>query len=206
MEPGNQENTDSVVSALAILFDLLPHGAVMLTIGGRILAVNRIAQRIIALEDGLQVSGGTLTTASPYHARMLRQFLRNANQPKSSAAGLTIPRANHPPWRAALLPVALLPASEPAILMLLSDSDADWNPDENLLRQMFTLTRAESKVAALIMCGKSIEDSAAELGISDSTVRNHLKRIFAKTRTRRQGELVSLLLRSPARFTPGHAP
>jgi DNA-binding CsgD family transcriptional regulator len=39
-----------------------------------------------------------------------------------------------------------------------------------------------------------VEAASAELGITVLTARTHLKRVFAKTKTRRQSELVLLLL------------
>jgi DNA-binding CsgD family transcriptional regulator len=46
------------------------------------------------------------------------------------------------------------------------------------------------------MEGMALEDCGDELGIRRTTVRMHLRNIFAKTGARRQGELVALLLKS----------
>jgi len=43
-----------------------------------------------------------------------------------------------------------------------------------------------------------VEELAEELGITPLTARTHLKRVFAKTGTTRQADLVSLLLSGPA--------
>jgi DNA-binding CsgD family transcriptional regulator len=43
--------------------------------------------------------------------------------------------------------------------------------------------------------GLSPERAAEELKIARGTARNHLKAVFAKTATHRQGELVALLSR-----------
>ena len=67
-----------------------------------------------------------------------------------------------------------------------------------LLARLFGFTPAEARVAALVMRGKSIGDIADELGITAHTTRNHLKRLFSKTHTNKQGELVHALLSSPA--------
>lgn len=58
---------------------------------------------------------------------------------------------------------------------------------------LFELTPAEARVLELIAAGRSNATTADTLGIRVSTVRTHLLRIFAKTRTERRSELVSLL-------------
>jgi len=63
----------------------------------------------------------------------------------------------------------------------------DWGP--------YSLTPAERRLANCIATGASLRDSANQIGITYETARNQLKSIFAKTRTRRQAELVALRAR-----------
>jgi DNA-binding CsgD family transcriptional regulator len=66
------------------------------------------------------------------------------------------------------------------------------------LFQTFGLTPAES-AAALALCeGKTPEEHAQALGVSLATVRTQLRAVFDKTQTRRQSEVVGLLLGMPA--------
>ena len=62
------------------------------------------------------------------------------------------------------------------------------------LARLFGLTRAESAVALALARGKTLDEYAAEAGVLISTVRTHLRAIFDKTYTRRQADLVRLLL------------
>jgi DNA-binding CsgD family transcriptional regulator len=64
------------------------------------------------------------------------------------------------------------------------------------LRQLYGFTSTEAQLANLLMEGMALEDCGDELGIRRTTVRMHLRNIFAKTGARRQGELVALLLKS----------
>ncbi|KMO10524.1 helix-turn-helix transcriptional regulator [Methylobacterium platani] len=61
------------------------------------------------------------------------------------------------------------------------------------LRTLFGLTRAESQVGAALARGSCLADLAAELGISVTTARTHVARIFLKTGTRQQSQLVALV-------------
>ena len=63
-----------------------------------------------------------------------------------------------------------------------------------VLRRIYGLTRAESQVAMRVLNGDGLAPIAEELSVSLTTVRTHLQRIFDKTGTHRQAELVRLLL------------
>ena len=64
-----------------------------------------------------------------------------------------------------------------------------------VLQDLFGFTPSEGRLAALLINGKSVIECADELGVRISTVREKLSNLFAKTRTSRQPELVSMLSR-----------
>lgn len=66
-------------------------------------------------------------------------------------------------------------------------------PTQQLLEGLFDLTPAEARVARAICAGETVEQIASGLGITRNTVRIHLRRVFAKTGTHRQAELVRLV-------------
>jgi DNA-binding CsgD family transcriptional regulator len=57
----------------------------------------------------------------------------------------------------------------------------------------FGLTAAEAKIALALATGASVPEAAANLGLSANTVKTHLRKVFAKTGTSRQAELVRVL-------------
>jgi len=61
----------------------------------------------------------------------------------------------------------------------------------------YGLTAAETRVALQVVAGRSPEETAAVLGTAVPTVRTHLQRLFAKTETTRQAQLVGALLGGP---------
>jgi DNA-binding CsgD family transcriptional regulator len=79
-------------------------------------------------------------------------------------------------------------------LLKLYDQDLGLEVDAGDLCRLYGLTRGEAALAVLLVRGKSIEDAAEELFISPHTARTHLKRIFMKTDTHRQTELVVRIL------------
>jgi DNA-binding CsgD family transcriptional regulator len=100
-----------------------------------------------------------------------------------------------------------LGVSVPTMSILVVDAESRPEPDVPILCELFSLTAAEARVAGNLALGLSIKEIAASLGISVETVRTHIKRTFAKTGTERQGELISLILRStPLRGTQKFRP
>ena len=64
------------------------------------------------------------------------------------------------------------------------------------LRQQFGLTTSEAILASHIVSGHGLRTCAKLIGVSEPTARTHLRRIFEKTGTKRQAELVQLIYAS----------
>jgi DNA-binding CsgD family transcriptional regulator len=88
-------------------------------------------------------------------------------------------------------PIAI--RQEPSVLVCVSDLEPRGGLSEERLRQIFDLSRAEARVAAALFAGDTPREAAVRLGVSFYTVRGHLVRIFEKTGTSRQAELIRLL-------------
>ena len=61
------------------------------------------------------------------------------------------------------------------------------------LGRTFELTPAELRVALATLRNDRVADVAEDLGIAEPTVKTHLSRIFAKTDTKRQADIVKLI-------------
>jgi len=61
------------------------------------------------------------------------------------------------------------------------------------LRDLFGFTPAESRIANALLAGERVEEIAARLAVRADTVRGHIKRMLAKTGTRKQADLVGRL-------------
>jgi DNA-binding CsgD family transcriptional regulator len=72
---------------------------------------------------------------------------------------------------------------------------ADFDPPSipESLARAFDLTPGELRVALATIRHDGVADVAETLGIGEATVRTHLHRIFAKTDTRRQADIVKLV-------------
>ena len=86
----------------------------------------------------------------------------------------------------------------PLALVLISDPERDRDIAASELARLYGLTPTEAKLALALLDGYGLDSAARQLSIGRNTARTHLKRIFEKTRTHRQAELVALILRGPA--------
>lgn len=80
-------------------------------------------------------------------------------------------------------------------IIFLVDLDQTQTPNAALLGSMFNLTPAEAHIAVQITKGQTLADIAAGKDITLWTIRTQLGSIFSKTGTRRQSDLVSLMLK-----------
>jgi DNA-binding CsgD family transcriptional regulator len=166
---------------------------------GRCHLANRAALAILEKKDGLSLSRTGLVADRAADTRLLQRLLQEAvtapelGEPKGSP--LTLPRRSTP----SALIVRVVPgpglncwpgAQNGAALLTLYDQDLGLEVDESVLSKLYGLTRGEAALAAHLLRGKSIEEAAELLFVSPHTARTHLKRIFMKTDTHRQTELV----------------
>src|SRR4051812_26093404 len=71
-------------------------------------------------------------------------------------------------------------------------------PPMEAIALLYGLTTAERNVLEHIAESHSPQETADHLGVSVNTVKTHLQKIFAKTGTARQADLVRLIARSTA--------
>lgn len=81
--------------------------------------------------------------------------------------------------------------------IFIGQQEVEVSTVEPVIAGLYGLTPAESRLAAMLMWGKSLSDVSGELQITRETARTHLRNIFAKTQTNRQSELVRLLVAGP---------
>jgi DNA-binding CsgD family transcriptional regulator len=88
--------------------------------------------------------------------------------------------------------------SAPALAVHISDTRIDRTAPEDQLMALLGLTRTEAGLAVQLAQGRTLVEAAQALGLTEQTVRTYSKQIFAKTGTRRQVDLVRLILTSVA--------
>lgn len=90
---------------------------------------------------------------------------------------------------------AINTASDNLGVVILLDMDAPLAPNPDTLKRLFGLTLTEARLAVQLAKGQTPDEVAKSRRVSRTTVRTQLGSIFAKTNTKRQAALVSLLAR-----------
>ncbi|HOX43790.1 MAG TPA: helix-turn-helix transcriptional regulator [Myxococcota bacterium] len=201
--------------ALENSIDHLPIGVILVDALGKAIAVNRSATELLGRHEGLQLGADGLLRAAEAEAQAeLGRLIAEASRCGASATGCggTLNVTSSSGGRALALLVTPLrlerqALEDPRVLAAVFVRDPDHRPaaTEEALQQLYGLTRAESRLASLLVSGLSLEESAKRLGVTTNTARTHLKRVFAKTQTSRQGDLVSLLLSGVEALRPPSA-
>ena len=184
--------------------DRLSIGVVLLDGNGRPFLVNRAAREIVASADGLTVEKDGLHAGTPAKTAALRKTIADALGAAGGAGGaIALPRPSMKrPLEVTVAPLAADPLADGhgrgGAIVLVDDPERAPDLPVSTLRRLYGLTSAEARVAAALATGATVREIAEGAGVTDHTVRWALKQIFAKTDTRRQAELVSLLLKGPA--------
>ena len=177
-------------------------GVVQLDRGGRIVGANDRAMALLRRRDGLSDRHGTLRAASAEDDRRLQDLLSRALPPfdgTGASGSMTVRRPSLLPR----LVVHVKPVTNGeadyrsrgvAALALIVDPADRARVDPALVEAALGLTPAQAGIAVLLAEGRTPRRIAADTGRRYSTVRTHLKHIYARLGVSRQIEVVPLVL------------
>ena len=175
-------------------FERLHRGAIMLDSKARVMQVNAS----VRFGDGLDVVNEYLHARHPADHARLRKFLASIIDagPNVAPRFVAISRPSGArPWL--LDGIACTDSlrslhSNVAALVLITDLDSRNPPRCDQLSELFHLSGTECKLATSLAAGRSLQEAATALSISELHARQRLKAIFQKTGTSRQSELIAL--------------
>lgn len=179
----------------------------------RLICANEGAERLLNAEHGLLVKQQTLSATSLRDTRAIADAvsqtcrLGRAQGTKTAVmavpAAVEIQRSDRAPLSLVFMPLrdghSIMQADASArVLLVVNDPESIRRVDPLLVGRLHGLTSTEALLASALAEGKTLAEFALDRGCSEQTARTHLKRVLEKTQTRRQAELVRLLLGSAA--------
>jgi DNA-binding CsgD family transcriptional regulator/PAS domain-containing protein len=185
------------------VLDSNPAAILFLNAERRIVYANRSGEALRSASDGIRLLNERILIARPAEQAKLDALIGSVVRgTKSVTARGGLMRIARPsgkrPYAVLVTPVGgnfpALSSLRPSVLIVITDPDAILPLPKDRLRNAFLLTDAEAQLAALIAAGDDLRFAASKLGIQYGTARVRLAQIFQKTDTRRQGELVRVLL------------
>lgn len=179
-------------------------GVMVVDLNGFVLFSNEPAQSLLVQQDGLRLRGNRLEFSPEgsiaQFMAIAREHAASGNPDGSFVPSLfTIPREHRRDltlaigrWGPAGMPgEALCP-------VLVFDAERPPIDRRDAVRLIYNLTDREANLLAAVAEGESLECFAERMQCSEVAARSALKRIFRKTGTSRQAEVVKLLLTGPA--------
>jgi len=191
-------------SEIADVLDHSSHGVFLVDETGRLRHVNRVGEGLLAETEGLRLIGGRLRATSPSATSRLLGLISQAGSrdPEQRTGGsMSLPT----PLRRLPLSLTIAPMRSEgptplersgSVMVCVTDLEAGVRLPEQRLRDLFALTPAEARLALALFEGLSPREAAMRFDVSPNTVHVQLARIFEKTGSSRQTDLMRLMMRA----------
>lgn len=190
---------------LSAAFDLLTIGIILVDDNSRIVHANAAGNRLLDERSAVRRDGDQLSCRDPRTANELAVAIQNAASgntadfPKSGIA-LPISKADGSDMAAWILPLDrglrnqfAISFSASAAVFLRQLGDMSPFPGELFVKR-FGISPAECRVLMMLTQGMTVREAAGTLGISEPTAKTHLQKLFQKTGTDRQADLMRLVM------------
>jgi DNA-binding CsgD family transcriptional regulator/PAS domain-containing protein len=190
-------------AALADTLDGLAAAMFLVDTDGRIVHANASGLAMLADGSVMHGAGSKLAATDDTADRLLRDICRNADRGDAAVGvnGIAVPLPGHDGERyvAHILPLTsgarrkAGTAYSAVAAVFVRKAELDLPHPLEALASAYKFTPAEMRVLMAIIQIGGVPEVAPVLGISETTVKTHLQRIFAKTETSRQADLVKLV-------------
>jgi DNA-binding CsgD family transcriptional regulator len=186
------------VAAFAATMDALSSGMIFVDAKGRVVHANASGRALLADGSAVRTAGDRLVVAGPDEDRALKDIFVafGRNGAAIGVKGIAVPLsgrdgASYTAHVLALAPRRHCGATAAAAVFVRKAAIEVSSPDA--IARHFKLTPGELRVLLAVVRVGGVAGTAAALGVREATVKTHLHRVFGKTGTSRQVELVRLV-------------
>ena len=182
------EHSAAERAGMATLVDRIRVAAFLVEPSGRISFVNRLGEALLADGLVLRESNRMLTALDSSVQKMLTAALTgDAGTPQMTLVAT----------QGGKRVLSILPPSDESggyAVVMVATPEAELPLPGPMLAQAYGLTMAEIRVLTALLKRGSLGQIAVDLGVTQRTVRAHLQKLFEKTGTRRQSDLIAEVL------------
>jgi len=190
-------------ASLADILDGLSAGMCLVDAGGRIVHANAACHFILDAGDFLSTIGGRIVASDAKIDQALRELFAAAGSGDAAIGirGIALPLkaqdgscyvAHVLPLTSGARRLAGITYSATAALFICKVATQIRSPPE-IIARAYNLTPTELRVLMAIVEVGGVPEVAVALGVAESTVKTHLGRLFVKTGTGRQADLVKVV-------------
>jgi DNA-binding CsgD family transcriptional regulator/PAS domain-containing protein len=202
---GQLRRVESHAHDLKIAIDNVRCGLVLCEADGRVCWANEAARHLFAKREVVWACAERLTTSSTTDTVALRRAIAEAARDDGSVGQsqervLVLGRDSATePLHLMIQPVSahntgdpqgLNMSPRPRVLVMLSSPSAAPSLPAGLIASLFALSPTESRLAAALCRGQTVDDYARNAGVTIGTARFQLKQVLAKVQVTRQSDLV----------------
>ena len=189
-------------ATLADALDSLRAGLFIVDATGRIVHANLSGHAILQEHKVLRAAAGTLVACEANAARVLKEFLAMAARGAPlGSGGIAVPLSTGDGEQYIVRVLGLTSgarrradASYPAVAaVFVHKVGLEGSFAHDAIARLYNLTPSEARVLLCIVEVGGVPKTAQVLGIAEATVKTHLHRLFGKTATTRQADLVKLV-------------
>jgi DNA-binding CsgD family transcriptional regulator len=192
----------SEASTFAGILDRLSAGLFLIDTDGRIVYANVAGRGILDADDFLRAIGGRLVARDTEVNRTLRAAYAQRGDHDIDRRGIALPLMgqDHECHVVHVLPRAIAPDADTdspgavAAAVFVCKARLEIPSAPEVIRRAYQLTPTELRVLLAIVNVGGISEVATSFGVAHSTVKTHVRRLFEKTGTARQADLVKLVV------------
>jgi DNA-binding CsgD family transcriptional regulator/PAS domain-containing protein len=189
-------------AASTAMLDALPQAIAVLDAQRRVLYANAAMESVLARKQGLAVRQGELKATDEGAQQRFAACVADALSPGSAAAAghtpLVLRLAESGHLRLHVLPLAgslgRALISRPTVLLMATEHTRLASSSHAAICQLYRCTPSEARLAQLLAEGKTLQESATQLGITYGSARVYMKIIFEKVGVHTQAQLVARVL------------
>lgn len=190
-------------ASFADLLDGLSASLFLIAADGRVVHANAAGRAMIGVGDVLRSTGGRLVSRDRQADKVLRDTFAAAGHGDigvgSGSIALALRSEDGEHYVAHVLPMTagarrsagIAYAATAAVFVRKAAMEAPSAPE--LVARIYNLTPTELRVLLAVVDVGGIPEIAVALGVAESTIKTHVGRLFEKTGTSRQADLVKLV-------------
>jgi DNA-binding CsgD family transcriptional regulator len=182
---------------LAAAFDHLAAALFIVDRGATIRRHNHAAEEMLARGRPAIARQGKLAFQSSRLNAAFSAALERAARENGQSSALRLSSTGHEGGELLIAPLqsgAFAEWTQPLALVALIEPAPNLEQVAGRMRDLYALTAAEARVAAMVALGRTVKEMARANGVTEATLRTQLRSIFDKTGTARQAELVQRAL------------
>jgi DNA-binding CsgD family transcriptional regulator len=191
-------------AALADTLDHIAAGMILIDSQGRVMQTNGVGQAMLVEGEPLRVTAGRLGSADEPTDEILKDIFKSTSGGDAAIGtkGISVPLTGRGGghYLAHILPLTSGARQKAGVgysataAVFVRKAQVEPPPMPGVIAKHYGLTPSELRVLlAVVFEGGSVTELAASLGISNATAKTHLKKLFEKTGTKRQADLVRLV-------------